>query len=140
MCIRILPHLWPFWGYFDVFCALWCIFGENQVILETPLQRRQMGNRGYHAPNLPHRHASECIFVPPNLLAVTICTRWCVCGAYWGHGVLRGCPKITGGFHQKCTKVHKIHQNSPKGQKWAKICLHMLFGPPPTQAWLEGRY
>ena len=110
--------------YFGVFCALWCISGENTVILGAPPQRRQMGIRGYHAPNNPHKHASECIFWQLAAWVTQICTRLTVCGACWGmvptvtHSfALGGFPNNDRGFTKnapKCTKHTKIAQNGQK--------------------------
>ena len=116
-------ELYPIFGRFGLFWRILYTlvhFGENTVILGAPTGRRQMGNRGYPGPKRPHRHASECIFVSPKLLAVEIWTHMRVSEPYWWHGncnyPFAGVPKMTV-FSPKCTKVHKMSQN---GQKWPK--------------------
>ena len=103
------------------------LFGENTVILGASAGRRQMGNRGYPGPKRPHRHASECIFVSPKLLAVEIWTHMRVSEPYWWHG---NCNYPFAGAPQNDRVFTEMHQSAQNTLKWGKIRLLTTFGPP----------
>ena len=111
-------------------------FGENLVILRTPIRRRQMGNREYPDPKRPHGHPASA-YLCPKLPTVEIWTHmrasepsWCQCNC---NCQFAGAPQND----QVFTKMHQSAQNESKWPKMAKnrvkiVCTHFL-DPPPSK-------
>ena len=80
--IRILPYFWPFLAilaYFVHFGAFWLKYSHSGRHLQT-------GGCSYHGTTKARIRACGSIFRQLAASATQICTRWGICGAYWGQG------------------------------------------------------
>ena len=128
----IFDHFWPFWR---ILCTL-LHFGENTVIFGAPANGQLQLSW--------HQQGSESRIGGYILTASSLCVTnthpmarlWVLLGSRYPRLPIclrpLGSPKITV-FSPKCSKVHKIRQNSQKWSKiWQNSSVHSFRTPPPS--------